>query len=430
MIIKIVEHISELTEVVTHQIVVKVADYYVGKGSVLLETVQEKGDLIVGNGENDVPRLPAGSDGQVLVARPGEASGLAYETLSRPGDNYIINGDFKRAARGTSFAAVANGVYTLDGWSYRKSGSMEHTISKVSGVPTFAQSGHTSTSSMKVECTADASIANTDYCMIQSVIEGVVYAELKGQTATLSFWVRATKTGTYCVSFVANSSGTIRSHYIAEYVIYVANTWEKKTITLNLNHPDGVFLAGNWGLLIGWVLACGASYQSTPNLWQGFIKYATANQINACDMVGNTWQISQVKLEIGSNATVYTPTHLFGGEDWACERYCFGFTTAAYGTIGYGQAINTAACSINIFLQTPMCKIPTLSSLITASDWVLTDGVGSAIDVTGFSINTKATQRLVIVDTSVSSGLTQYRQYWLRGDTAGERKFILEANLV
>ena len=236
-------------------------------------------------------------------------------------DNLIINGDFRVAQRGTSFAAAANNIYTLDRWSYRKSGDMVHTISQDTDVPTLAQAGITTQYSMKVDCTTvDSSITATDFTVIRHHVEGYNIAPYVGRNLTLSFQVKATKTGIYCITLF--NSGADR-RFTTEYTVSTTNTWEKKTVTIPMNYSGGTWDYTNGaGLKIWFMLACGSDYQtSTTNVWQtSSTALVTSNQVNACDSTDNNFWLANVKLEPGSVATKYEPRR-FEQEARLCQRY-------------------------------------------------------------------------------------------------------------
>ena len=236
-----------------------------------------------------------------------------------PMSNLVINGDFNIWQRGTSFAAIANGTYTADRFSYHKVGDMVHTVSRNTDVPTQAQSGHKSSYSLKVDCTTiDAAIAAGDYCFISHKIEGYGMQAVMGKWATISFWVKATKTGTYCFA-MRNSAGD--KTWISEYTVSSSDTWEKKTITVNFSDSTGTWLYTNGvGLICSWALATGSTFQSTADSWLATNDWATSNQVNATDSTDNNFFLSQVKFEIGNIATPFVPRH-FGEELALCQRY-------------------------------------------------------------------------------------------------------------
>jgi hypothetical protein len=232
--------------------------------------------------------------------------------------NAIINGDMRVAQRGASFAAIADATYNLDRWRYYKSGSMVHTVSRDTSTVPSSQFY----ASMKFDVTtADASIAATDYCMVEQRIEGYNFNKFRDQTATLSFWVRAGKTGTMCVA--VRSGGADRS-YVTEHTINATNTWEKKEVQI----PFGDVTGGTWsavnntGVQVDFMLAAGSNLQTTPDAWQTGSYYATSNQTNFCDNTDSTcdvW-ITGVQLELGSQATDFEFLD-FEKQMALCERY-------------------------------------------------------------------------------------------------------------
>jgi len=247
-----------------------------------------------------------------------------FETL-KTNRNIIINGDFEWAQRGSSWVAAANNIYPVDRFQYAKSGTMVHTLTQhagppgSSGPPTVAQSGHRSFYTLKADCTtADASIAAGDRVTISTLIEGYDYNTVAGLEGTLSFWVKATKTGIYCAIFKAGGSD---GSYIVEYTVNSSNTWEKKTMTVLFDESVGTWgHTSDTGLYIGWCLASGSTYQTTPNTWQSGNYIATSNQVNACDSASNDFELAQVKFEVGTEATPFIPRP--SGEEFAlCQRY-------------------------------------------------------------------------------------------------------------
>lgn len=235
-------------------------------------------------------------------------------------NNIIINGDFNIWQRGTTFAAIASAAFCTDRWQYYKVGTAVHTISRDTDVPTQTESGHYSNYSLKVDCTTiDSSISAGDFTVLEYAVEGYDYQPLAGKYGTLSFWVKATKTGTYCISFRNNSS--TRS-YIAEYTVNSSDVWEKKTITVLFDETGG----GTWdytnGLGIGilFSISCGSTYQTTPNAWQAGNYLASSNQVNGTDSTSNNFRLAQIQLEVGEEATTFQSRSI--AEDLAlCQRY-------------------------------------------------------------------------------------------------------------
>lgn len=248
------------------------------------------------------------------------------------GRNAVINGSFDLWQRGTSFAAIANAAYSADRWKYGKSGAMVHTVSRSTDVPTATEASVKANYSVLIDCTTiDGSIAAGDFCTIRQEIEGYNVRQLVGRTFTLSFWVKATKTGIHCVSF--RNSGSDRS-YVAEYTISAANTWEKKTVTVTGGLPE----AGTWdyttgvGLSVSFALVAGSTYQTTANAWNTGNFLATANQVNATDDTANDFRLAFVQLELGAKSGRFEVRSI-EREVALCQRY---FSTSYYNGVAPG----------------------------------------------------------------------------------------------
>jgi hypothetical protein len=215
--------------------------------------------------------------------------------------NAIINGDMRIAQRGTSFVSPSGGTYLLDRWRYAYGTSTAtHTVTQDTDTP-----GGGFQYSMKFVCTgADASVDAGGVITPLQYIEGYNFAKFVGQTATLSFWIKAGRTGTMCIGF--RNDGGDRA-YVSEVTIDAANTWEKKTITLAFDYSGGTWdLTTGRGLAITFGLHVGSTYQTaTTDTWLTGDFRATSNQTNfvdAADSTNDIW-ITGVQLELGSGAS-------------------------------------------------------------------------------------------------------------------------------
>lgn len=253
----------------------------------------------------------------IIATATPTTQGITYLQSNK---NAIINGDFSVWQRGTSFASIAGDTYTADRWLYEKQNtSVIHTISRSDDVPTVAQAGRIFPYSLYVDCTtADTTVNATDYCVINQRIEGFNWLPLAQKTITLSFWVKATKTGTQCVA-VENTGGD-RS-LVMEYTINTSNTWEYKTITIPPSPSSGTWNYTNGiGLRVIFPLMAGSNRQTTAGAWQTGDFQATANLVNNCDSVVNDFRLCGVQLEDSLVATPfeYRPIQQ---ELNLCERY-------------------------------------------------------------------------------------------------------------
>ncbi len=249
-----------------------------------------------------------------------------------PVESPIINGIMEVWQRGTAFAAIANGGYSADRWLAGYVGAVVSTINRSTNVPTVAQAGVLFNYSLEVDITtADASIAAGDYMYMGTRIEGYNWRQFAQQQFTLSFWVMGAKTGTHCVAFRNNASGTPDRCYVGTYSINVANTWEYKTITVSPS-PS----AGTWnyvegaGLEVCFTLAAGSTFQTTAGAWNTGNFLGTSAQVNELDNTANFFRITGVRLEVGPIATPYSFVS-FEDELASCQRYyqkSFNYATA------------------------------------------------------------------------------------------------------
>ncbi|MFT6151382.1 MAG: hypothetical protein ACJAY9_000771 [Flavobacteriales bacterium] len=233
--------------------------------------------------------------------------------------NAIINGDMDISQRGTSFTSVANATYSLDRWYYGKSGTMVHDISQSSDVPTVAQAGRKIINSVLIDCTtAQGSIGAADSAGFEQKIEGYNFKSIAEKVFTLSFWVKATKTGIYCANF--RNGGNDRS-FVSEYTINTTDTWEFKTITVDASPSVGTWDYENGiGLFVSFILARGSDETTTAGTWQTGTFTATTNQVNACDSASNNFRLAGVQVEAGSIATPFQIRSI-GDEIELCQRY-------------------------------------------------------------------------------------------------------------
>jgi hypothetical protein len=312
---------------------------------------------------------------------------LNLDLRDNPLQNFIINGNMDFAQRGTSFAAIANGAYSLDRWVYHKVGAMVHTVSQDTDVPTFAESGVVSTRSLRLNLTTpDTSIAAGDLMYFAQKIEGFNFARIAQKPMVLSFWVKATIPGIYCVS-LANSA--LDLNYIKEYTITSANTWEKIVIPLKATPSAGTWNYSNGvGLWLRFILAAGTSFQAAQDVWQSGNLYATSNQVNGVNTGATNFRIAQVMLNVGTETAPFS----LAGESYAdelalCQRYCSFLTNGNLGNrAGCVPTANTIVFGLRV--PVPMRATPTLINNVEATNWQVRT-VGNTAQ-SGFSLSLSA----------------------------------------
>jgi len=230
--------------------------------------------------------------------------------------NYMINGNFDYWQRGTTLTPTPNGFvsYLADRFALYEDGTSVLNYDQSTDVP-----NSNSLYSAKVTVgTAGTSSAAQSAFFLQRV-EGKDFKPLIGKTFTLSFYVKSSITGIYCLNFRNNASD---KSYVAEYTINSANTWEKKSITI-VHEGTGVWEKDeNVGIRIGWFLSVGSNYHTTKDAWQDGIFLGTSAQTDFINNAAATWQISQVMLNEGAVAGPFQTAGVnTEGEIALCQRY-------------------------------------------------------------------------------------------------------------
>jgi len=215
--------------------------------------------------------------------------------------NGIINGDMKVAQRGTSSSAA--GYRTIDRWTNSTTSSGYLWQEQVAGGP----DSQSNTTLRYTVGTADTSIAAGDFAIFQQNIEGFNFNKFVGQIATLSFWVKSDKTGTYHTWL---KSDAWVDTYLTAFTIDSSDTWEKKTISVSFanlpNYPTNWDLTNGVGLRVGFTLMSGSNYLTTTlDEWITTNSLYGAGQVNFMDNASNNFSITRVQLELGTAATDY-----------------------------------------------------------------------------------------------------------------------------
>ena len=262
------------------------------------------------------------------------------EQSLRPNEKpLIINGNMSASQRATSFSNPADGTYTLDRWEVQKNHDGAITVSQEALTSGNAYNDGFKTALKCDITTADTSLSSGQKFFVQQIIEAQNLQVLKFGTSsaeklTLSFWVKATKTGTNVVRMYAYDDD--RSCSIA-YTISSSNTWEKKVLNFPADTTGVIDNNNGHGIQISWALMAASNFQSgTLQTTWGANASATdfGGQVNHMDSTSNTWHITGVQLEVGEFSSSSIP--LFQHETYAdnlarCQRY---FTMLADGRGG------------------------------------------------------------------------------------------------
>ena len=148
--------------------------------------------------------------------------------------NIIYNGDMQDHQRtGTTQVTTAD-AYVLDGWSIEtRVDSYDATWSQSTTVP----AGQGFKYSLKCDVNGTATPSGSGNYLLRQNVEGTFLNHLNSgtsdaKTLTVSFWVRSSKTGSYCFQI---RDVTPADHVLIEYTISSADTWEHKVLTFTGN---------------------------------------------------------------------------------------------------------------------------------------------------------------------------------------------------
>ena len=238
--------------------------------------------------------------------------------------NLVYNGDMLVHQRGGSIQVTTSDLRVLDGFGVEtRTDSYDATWSQSTTVP----AGQGFKYSLKCDVNGTASPSGSGNYLLRHCIEDRHLQHLEAGTAnakdiTISFWVRSSKTGTYCFQIRDNP---VADHALVEYTISSADTWEHKVITIAGNTSGNMTIIGNAGYDLHWHLAVGPDDQTsaTSNAFadnSGNLFKATSNQVNLFDSATAEWYITGVQFEVGNQASEFEHVP-FDVQLQRCKRY-------------------------------------------------------------------------------------------------------------
>jgi len=305
------------------------------------------------------------------------------------GKNLIINGGFDIAQRGTSVTLSSAFAYSLDRWNHNLSSS--HTISQQStGVPAGSRY------CMRVATNASG------VCYAAQIIETANVVPLQGQTVTISAKIRRNSSFIGDVALSVLKSSTIDAAANASF------TGISSASVTNVNMPTGTGSA-NWYTL---TTSLTVPNDGTANTLK-FEFTPTTTQTS----VGAYYEIAQCQIEVGSVATPFSRAGgTLQGELALCQRYYErqGLSdSGSAGVMATGVALSTTSVYFPITPLVPK-RTSAAFSFSGQTDFRIWDGVTSTVTTAMALFAASATSSGGgLVQATVSSGLTQYRPYFL-----------------
>jgi hypothetical protein len=251
-------------------------------------------------------------------------------------ENRIINGamvlDQRNAGASVSLPNGALAVtYVMDRWAGYRAASNTATLQQVTTAPTGFTNSFLFTNGTGI------TLASTESAGVYQRIEGYNFSDLgwgtaNAKSATLSFWVNCSVTGTFTVSLITTSNAY---SYPATYTIAAANTWQYVTISIPaLTAGGSVNTTNGYAVSLNFDMGSGSTYSGTANTWQtGYYSGATG-AVKLAATTGATMNITGVQLEVGLQATSFDFRD-YGRELILCQRYFYSVSTFVPAAAGY-----------------------------------------------------------------------------------------------
>lgn len=232
--------------------------------------------------------------------------------------NRIINGDMRVDQRNAGAAVTTDGSYPVDRFRMNLSAGAGISAQRSTAV---VPTGFTHALGLTVTSTKTPAAA--DQFDITHKVEGLNVADLawgsaSAQSITLSFWVRASVTGTYAVA-VMNAANN-RS-YVANYTVSASNTWEQKTITI-AGDTTGTWVttSADSGITLRFDLGSGSNRNTTAGAWAAGNYTRTSGSVSLVSNSSATLHVTGVQLERGTVATPFE-RRPYSVELLLCQRY-------------------------------------------------------------------------------------------------------------
>jgi hypothetical protein len=358
--------------------------------------VDAKGDLIAASAADTPARLAVGANGETLVADSSTSTGLRWQVPVN--SNPVLNSAMQVFQRGTSVAVGATNAYTADRWKFVAGGAINYTISQqatgdTTNLPFIQYAARVQRNSGQTGTVANYFIQGIE------TINSVPYA---GKTVTFSFYARkganfsaTSDVLTYLVAYGTGTDQDPAGAYTGQAnaintTATLTTTWQRFTAT--------------------------AAIPSTATEIKTFFTYTPTGTAGTNDY----YEVTGVQLEVGSVATPFkTYAGTIQGELAACQRYYWRSTASTlYGTLGVGIATSTTNANVQMKCPVTMRVTPTSIDYSTIGNLRLTEGVGGFTCTGTLILSGESSPEVPFVAGVTSTGLTQYRTYFLSGNNS------------
>ena len=285
-----------------------------------------------GSSSGDVTITVPAAAGTNTVTIPAATGNLPLSNLdhvtNRPNAKpLVLNGNMAVAQRSTSTTGITGGGHhTIDRMKVDLSDGGTWTQTQDADVPT----GQGFANSWKLDCTtADTSVAAGTFHVARYLFEGQDLQLLKKGTSsaekvTVSFWIKATVTGTY----IGELYDVDNDRQISQaYTVSSTNTWEKKVLSFVADTTGALGDDNGSSFSINLWLSAGSNFTSgTLNTtWAGQnLVNRVVGQVNSASSTDNNVYFTGLQMEVGEYTADTLPPfqHESHGDNLSrCRRY-------------------------------------------------------------------------------------------------------------
>ena len=361
------------------------------------------------------------ADGDVYSASDVNDTNGTINITAAPyaaGKNKIINGDFYVNQRAFT-SNTASDTYNFDRWVQLNGGSSGTlTITpQTFTVGTAPVTGYEGKNF--IQCVTASGASADTYSILAQKIESV--RTLAGQTATISFWAKATsgtpKIGVEVEQFFGTGGSPSAAVDTSAGAVTLSTSWARYSVTVAVPSISGKTIGTNNNDQLGvflW-LSAGSTF---------------ASRASSIGLQNATFQIWGVQVEAGSTATAFqTATGTIQGELAACQRYYLKINTvgASYAQFLSGMGKSSTSATVAIPLKSSMRVAP--NNVSYGGTLIVWDGSNNYTMTSLVNDDGLTTENLWAGTAFVSSGLTQYRPYAVRGDNSSTAFIAFSAEL-
>lgn len=353
-------------------------------------------------------------DGSAPVSWSAQEIGLTSISSFK---NKIHNGKMEVSQRGTSMAIpIATTEGKIDRFACGNSTAARGTINQAIVDINYPNPNIRKCLSVALTTPVEANIASK-HMRISHCLEGYDIRELTARPFMISFTAKSSKAGSYGLA-LRNGS---RTKTIVKEFTLPANVWTPVTIAFSAL-PNG--FVTDWengmGMEICWTLAAGADLRTaTLGTMLDGVFLAGTNQVSWGTSVSDTFQLTEVQLEIGTTKTDFEHRP-YPVELALCQRYLLSISWegGASGTLAAGGMCTASVSIISIGTPVQMRATPSFEG------GTLTLLSGSGVSGTGATTITLRGPTIMINQSM--TGATGQSIYLSSSQTTGFRGFNAE----